>query len=475
MANIQARKNKDGKIISYSIRVHKGRDQITGKQLKPYTMTWDVPDGWSEKTAEKEAKKQAVLFERQCKDGIALDNRQTFAAYAEYVLAMKERTGVKHQTIIGFRQDLERMLPAIGHLKLIDIRPQHLNQLYEQLAQPGMRKDTERATSKVDIRALLVEKGVAGQSIWNEDGSRTDLKRMFKGEGVKLFVAQRVADFLEMPMSKLFNITRDERPLAGRTIQNSHLLISTILAEAEKEMLIPFNPARRATPPKKEPHNPNYMQMDDIARLWEALEQEPLRWRMMIHMFMVTGCRRGEILGLKWEKVDWDHNQIYIDRAIVYAHDIGNYETTPKTKGSVRYIKLPTETMKLFAEYRKWHTEQRFLWGNKWQDTGYVFTREDGGMANPSQVANWLNKFTERHNLPHINPHAFRHTQASVLFFNGVDPISVSKRLGHAHVSTTTDIYSHFIEEAEARMTDCVADVILAAKPKSDMKNAVNG
>ncbi len=115
MANIQARRNKDGEVVSYSIRVHKGRDPVTGKQLKPYTTTWKVPEGWGEKRAEKEALKQAAIFEKQCRDGLSLDNRQTFAAYAEYVLKQKERTGVKRSTLARYRADLERILPAIGH------------------------------------------------------------------------------------------------------------------------------------------------------------------------------------------------------------------------------------------------------------------------------------------------------------------------------------------------------------------------
>ena len=61
----------------------------------------------------------------------------------------------------------------------------------------------------------------------------------------------------------------------------------------------------------------------------------------------------------------------------------------------------------------------------------------------PGYVCNWLTEFSKRHGLPHINPHAFRHTQASMLFFNGIDSVSISRRLGHAHMSTTTDIYSH--------------------------------
>ncbi len=98
MANIQSRKNKEGKIISYSIRVHKGRDAF-GKQLKPYVMTWVVPEGWTKSRIEKEVQAQAVIFEQKCKEGIIADNKQTFERYADYVIKLKERTGVKHRTI----------------------------------------------------------------------------------------------------------------------------------------------------------------------------------------------------------------------------------------------------------------------------------------------------------------------------------------------------------------------------------------
>lgn len=79
----------------------------------------------------------------------------------------------------------------------------------------------------------------------------------------------------------------------------------------------------------------------------------------------------------------------------------------------------------------------------------------------PGYVCNWLAEFSKRHGLPHINPHAFRHTQVSMLFFNGIDSVSIRHRLGHTHVSTTTDIYSHVLKEAEEHISDCVADVIL--------------
>lgn len=78
----------------------------------------------------------------------------------------------------------------------------------------------------------------------------------------------------------------------------------------------------------------------------------------------VTGCRRGEVPGLKWDKVDWKNKQIYIDCNLLYRKELGIYEDTPKTKGSVRYIRLPDQTMDLLAEYHRWYKEEKFRWGD---------------------------------------------------------------------------------------------------------------
>ncbi len=102
--------------------------------------------------------------------------------------------------------------------------------------------------------------------------------------------------------------------------------------------------------------------------------------------------------------------------------------------------------------------------GDQWNDTGYVFTRSNGEPIIPGSITRWLNYFSRRHGLPHINPHAFRHTAASILIAEGVDIVTVSKMLGHANTSTTTDIYSHVIEESKRKATECIADAILRKK-----------
>ena len=98
MAYIQERKNKEGKIISYSVRVSRGYD-ANGKQLKPYSATFRPDPQKSDRQNKKALDKFVIEFEEQCRSGIVLDSKQSFAEYCEYVIKLKERAGVKHREV----------------------------------------------------------------------------------------------------------------------------------------------------------------------------------------------------------------------------------------------------------------------------------------------------------------------------------------------------------------------------------------
>ena len=393
MANIQERRNKDGKLISYSIRVHRGRG-ADGKQLKPYTTTFDVLPTWKEETARKKAEAFASVFEKECRDGIKTDNRQRFDGYCDYVIGLKEQRGVKHSTIVRYKELTTRIYPVIGHIKLCDLRVDHLNDLYTSLSADGLNKKT----------------------------------------GGKL---------------------------STKTIIEHHRLISTVLEQAFKERLVIFNVARQAELPRMEKKDVNYFQPEQIEAIRNALENEQPKWKMLVHLLLITGARRGEILGLKWDKVDFDKNRIYICNSILYSSDRGVYEDTPKTEKSKRYVTLPKETIDELRRYRQYQAQEFFKNGIPQSINGFVFSQIDGTAMHPDSVTDYLKKFSKKYNLPHINAHAFRHTMASMLYFNGVDSVSISKRLGHAQVSTTANIYAHIIEEADQRNADILSDIFL--------------
>lgn len=396
MASIQERRDKDGRLISYSIRVHRGRD-ADGKQLKPWTATFTVEPTWTEKSARKKAEAFAATFEKECREGTRTDTRQHFAAYCEYCIALKEERGLKHSTVTRYRELAERINIHIGHIKLKDIRPDTLNTFYSALAAPGQNQKT--------------------------GGS-----------------------------------------LSAKTIVEHHRLIHTVLKQAVMEGLIPLNPADRVVPPKSERKEVNYFQPEEVERIRDALEAEPLKWKAITHLFLITGARRGEILGIKWADCDFERNTIHIARNVQYSKERGIYTDTTKTKTSDRLVSVPAETMQLLRQYKAWQSGERMRLGAYYESEDFLFTQENGHPMHPDSVTDWMAKFAKRHDLPHINPHAFRHTMASVLYFRGADSVSISKRLGHAQVSTTANIYAHVIAKADEKNAELLEDAFLTKK-----------
>lgn len=468
MANIRPRKNKDGVITSYQIRVFKGKD-INGKQLEPYTASFKPDANRTEKQNAKALNEFAVEFEQKCKTGLVADDRQTFAQYAEYVINLKERSGVKHNTIVSYKSFLPRINAVIGHLKVNEIRPQHLNSLYEQLSRAGGRNRAERSTAKIDLKALIKKKKTHIKDVAIKAGiANTTVSAVCNGGTILKCKAELLANALDEPYKDLFNTFKDNTPLSNKTVLEHHRFISTVLAQADKELIILYNPAQKATPPKAKQKPANYFQIEDIERIRDSLELEPLKWKVLVHLLLISGARRGEIAGLKWEVVDFKNNCIHICNNLLYTPDVGIYEDSTKTEHSDRFVDLPIETMDLLREYRKWYLSEMRKYGDLWNNTNYLFFQEKVGNVgkplHPDTINGYLDNFSKRYNLPHINPHAFRHTMASVLYFNHVDSISISHRLGHSKVSTTTDIYSHIMQEADRHSADCIADAILRPK-----------
>ena len=460
MATIEKYTGKDG--LTYRITVYNGVDS-KGKRIR-HRMNYKPAPGMTPRQIEKAAQRAAADFERSIEQGFALDNRQTFSEYAAYVIDLKERTGTKTRTLDRYRDMMVRINQAIGHIKLADLRPQHLNGFYKNLAEPGIRMGGGSAKAKIDMVAWLKKNKISRGKLAEKAGiAAATVGVAVKGETVTIEKAQAIAQAMEKKLDEVFNVEKNMEPLSDKTILEHHRLISTILAQAEKEMLVPYNAAAKASPPRTTKKTPNYFQPETVAAILEALEAEPLKWRLITHLLIVTGCRRGEIMGLRWEKVDFDNNRVKIDRALISSKSKGVYEESTKTS-DIRYLTLPRETMDLLRLHKREQLRLQLANGDRWLHTGYVFTQDNGDRMNPDSITGWLHDFSRRHNLPNINPHAFRHTVASVLLANGTDIVTVSKQLGHASITTTESFYSHIIEENKAKASECIADVLLRKK-----------
>jgi len=122
-------------------------------------------------------------------------------------------------------------------------------------------------------------------------------------------------------------------------------------------------------------------------------------------------------------------------------------------------MKLSRLAFSLLLEYKEWQDSQREKLGDQWKETdGRIFTGDDGGKIHPDSLTRWFKTFIKKHGFSDdIHLHSLRHTAASLMIADGINIVTVSKRLGHAQVSTTSDIYAHMIKAADEK-ADEVAD-----------------
>ena len=268
---------------------------------------------------EKEAQRVALDFEREIELGYQADDRQTFEQYANYFIQLREREGAAPNTLHEYRFYLDRIAPIMGHIRLKDIRPAHLNKLYEELSQENARKGKTYARAKIDIVPMIKGKNLTYAKIEElYGGNQTTISRACRGYRVKIGAAESIAAALGGNVQDYFTIEADVSKLSTTTIRGHHTFIQTVLRQAEKEMIIPYNPASRASPPQKDTKEAEYFTEEEITKILECLKNEPIKWRTIVNLLIVTGCRRGEIAGLKWNKIDFGNSRIKIDVCLSY-------------------------------------------------------------------------------------------------------------------------------------------------------------
>ena len=325
-----------------------------------------------------------------------------------------------------------------------------------------------KARATRNLMNLLDEKGISNQKLAKAAQiSASTVTNAVRGDPICIESAEKIANVLDCEVRDLFRNASTGKTLAPKTVLEYHRLISTILHQAEKEMILMYNPAARATPPKAKAPTPDYYQPDQMDEILNALENAPLLWKTITYIMIDSGCRRGEALGLKWSSLELDTGLMVIENNLQYTKKTGIYLGPTKT-GKVRALKLAPQCVELLKEWKLEQMRMRLKKGSDWKETGMVFTKDNGEWLHPDSITRWLNNFSRDNGLPHIHPHAFRHTAASTMIANGVDLVTTANELGHANATTTAMIYAHQIAIAKARAADVRAGVFAGrdSKPK---------
>lgn len=242
-----------------------------------------------------------------------------------------------------------------------------------------------------------------------------------------------------------------------------HATLRCALNRAVRMGLIPRNPANLVDTPKVQRKEMRALTPEETTRLFEAARDD--RFYALYVLGATCGLRLGELLGLKWEDIDFEEGTLQVRRQLQWIDGEGPRFTEPKTKGSRRIIYLPGVAIDALKEHRKRQAAERLKLGEVWQDDGLVFPSEIGTPANPSNIYAWSwHPILEKANLPRIRIHDLRHTAASLLLLANENPRVVQELLGHSNISTTLGIYSHILPSLKRRAA-ATMDSILSPRP----------
>jgi integrase/predicted RNA-binding Zn-ribbon protein involved in translation (DUF1610 family) len=255
-----------------------------------------------------------------------------------------------------------------------------------------------------------------------------------------------------------------KKGLSPRTVHHVHSCLHRAFRDAVRWNRLFRNPVDAADPPKVAGSGGREMRTwnaEQVRAFLESTRNDRLHplWRVLA----MTGMRRGEVLGLKWEDIDFEAGWLSVRRSLI---PLGGevIVSEPKTARGRRSLALDVETVEVLKAQAAHQLVEQQQFGEGWCDSGYICTKEDGEPYHPEVVSRYFRQAVKNSMLPMIRPHDLRHTYATLALRAGIHPKVVSERLGHATVAITLDIYSHAIPAMQEEAAQLVAELVFAAK-----------
>lgn len=237
-----------------------------------------------------------------------------------------------------------------------------------------------------------------------------------------------------------------------RSVKYSKSLLGSALKQAYRNGLININPVDLIDMPRIK--KPKKDKLKVLSKEQQSIFEKALKGEVLELLFMTalyTGMRRGELLGLKWDHIDWVNDTITVCDTVVFAYgkkieQIG--ET--KTDSGQRVIPLPANLKNQLKAYRKLQAQRILRLGSAYNNKGYVFASKVGTALEDRTVRRALNRITEKANLPHFTPHTLRHTYGTRMMEAGVPAPVTRDLMGHSDIRVTLQIYTHTTDNSKA-------------------------
>ena len=248
-----------------------------------------------------------------------------------------------------------------------------------------------------------------------------------------------------------------KRGVGARTVQYVHSTLRAALEDAVREEIISKNVAKlvRVPAPPKTEREP--LTVDEVRAFLKSSRDH--RLYAMFVVFAVLGMRRSEVLGLRWDDIDLDQGFLQVRRGLQRID--GQLTVLPtKTARSRRTVPLPgfvTRVLRSIARPRR--LERRDL-GERWPDSGYVFTTPIGTPIDPRNCTRMVQEACKKAGLRVVRLHDFRHGCVSVLLSLGVPPRTTMDIVGHSTIEMTMNVYGHVSLDDKKDAMDRLGDLL---------------
>lgn len=254
-----------------------------------------------------------------------------------------------------------------------------------------------------------------------------------------------------------------ERGLSSNSVVKYHILIRECLQYAFVNDLVVSNVADKVKRPKVNKFKASFYSIEEIEKLFEVIKEHECRLPIMLTA--MYGFRRSEVIGLKWEAIDFDKKLISVQHKVIETKIDGKIELYKsdklKNETSNRILPLLPQAENLLLEKKRQIENNKTMLGKQYdnQYLDYVCVDNMGRLIRPGRLTHSFCKILKQNNLKHIRFHDLRHSCASIMLANGVPMKQIQEWLGHADFGTTANIYSHLNYSSKLNSANTISNV----------------
>ena len=372
---------KSGKITSFKFRAFLGRDE-NGKQIMRYT-TWKPDANLSEKKAIKRAEKAAAEWEKTM--------------------------------LFEYQKDLENPERVIE--RNIQNQRTEFSDFVNNVWFPVFVCDGTHKPTTIEFYQNIANK----------------INSYFTGKNIQTITAVDIQKYIIYLRTEYK--THQGKSLSDKTIRHYYCVLALIFEYAHKQEYIVKNPMDKVDCPPQAKKKVDALTKEQVQQVFNDIQNYSLEFQCMVYLFIFTGIRRGELIGLQWGDIDFINNTISIKRNVTYTTLSGISVNTPKTSNSIRVIPI---TSILVNQLNALKNSIPSIKNNQ-----YIFHSMDSVFVPryPDTVTKRIKLFMKNNDLPDMSPHDLRHTCATLMLGAGADIKSIQEILGHSNSSTTLNFY----------------------------------